>query len=143
MARFLRSGSSPDFFCSAPPQGASKCRRFPAQHGTRALRSRGRGYRCPSIYDQPTPPGYDRTLSQTEIASCQSGESGQAESDDHINSRDHERHPLGLLQDCGMSSKLRIVVLVREGLVPPETIDGLSEAEIQPWKTEYDVISTL
>ena len=46
-----------------------------------------------------------------------------------------------------MSSKakkgLRIVVLVREGLVPPETIEGLSEAEIQPWKTEYDVISTL
>jgi D-alanine-D-alanine ligase len=38
---------------------------------------------------------------------------------------------------------LRVLVLVREGLVPPETIEGLSEAEIQPWKTEYDVISTL
>ncbi len=39
--------------------------------------------------------------------------------------------------------KLRIVVLVREGLVPPETIEGLTEEQIQPWKTEYDVISTL
>jgi len=38
---------------------------------------------------------------------------------------------------------LRIIVLVREGLVPPETIEGLTESEIQPWKTEYDVISTL
>src|SRR5262249_10594560 len=39
--------------------------------------------------------------------------------------------------------ELRIIVLVREGLVPPETIEGLTESEIQPWKTEYDVISTL
>ncbi|HEY3128520.1 MAG TPA: D-alanine--D-alanine ligase [Acidobacteriota bacterium] len=39
--------------------------------------------------------------------------------------------------------KLRIVVLVREGLVPPESIEGLTEEQIQPWKTEYDVISTL
>jgi D-alanine-D-alanine ligase len=38
---------------------------------------------------------------------------------------------------------LRIIVLVREGLVPPESIEGLTESEIQPWKTEYDVISTL
>jgi D-alanine-D-alanine ligase len=38
---------------------------------------------------------------------------------------------------------LRVLVMVREGLVPPESIDGLSEAEIQPWKAEYDVISTL
>ena len=38
---------------------------------------------------------------------------------------------------------LRVLVMVREGLVPPETIEGLTEAQIQPWKTEYDVISTL
>jgi D-alanine-D-alanine ligase len=38
---------------------------------------------------------------------------------------------------------LRIIVLVREGLVPPETTEGLTESEMQPWKTEYDVISTL
>lgn len=39
--------------------------------------------------------------------------------------------------------KLRILVLVHESLVPPESIEGLSDKEIQPWKTEFDVIDTL
>jgi D-alanine-D-alanine ligase len=33
--------------------------------------------------------------------------------------------------------------MVHENLVPPETTDGLTEKDIQPWKTEYDVITTL
>jgi len=39
--------------------------------------------------------------------------------------------------------KMRIVVLVHEDLVPPDSIENLSEKEIAPWKTEYDVITTL
>jgi D-alanine-D-alanine ligase len=41
--------------------------------------------------------------------------------------------------------KKRVLVLVREGLVPPETIEGLSDEEIEKaeWKTEYDVVATL
>lgn len=39
--------------------------------------------------------------------------------------------------------KLRVIVLVHEDLVPPDSIEGLSPKEIQEWKTEYDVISTL
>jgi len=42
-----------------------------------------------------------------------------------------------------MSKKLRILVLMHESLVPPDTIEGLSEKEIAPWKTEYDVVVTL
>lgn len=42
-----------------------------------------------------------------------------------------------------MSRKLRVLVLVHEDLVPPESIEGLSDREIAPWKTEYDVIATL
>jgi D-alanine-D-alanine ligase len=38
---------------------------------------------------------------------------------------------------------LRIIVLAREGLIPPETIEGVAESKTQPWRTEYDVISTL
>ena len=38
---------------------------------------------------------------------------------------------------------LRILVLVHEDFVPPETILGLTDAEIQPWKCEFDVTSTL
>jgi D-alanine-D-alanine ligase len=41
--------------------------------------------------------------------------------------------------------KLRVLVLVTEGLEPPETVEGLSDEEIikAPWKTEYDVVVTL
>lgn len=42
-----------------------------------------------------------------------------------------------------MRKKLRILVPVHEDLVPPESIEGLSEKEIAPWKTEYDVTVTL
>jgi D-alanine-D-alanine ligase len=39
--------------------------------------------------------------------------------------------------------KLRILVLVHEDLVPPDTLKGYTDKEIIEWKTEYDVISTL
>ena len=39
--------------------------------------------------------------------------------------------------------KLRILVLMHESLVPPESIEGLTDKEINPFKTEYDVVVTL
>jgi len=39
--------------------------------------------------------------------------------------------------------KLRIIVLVHEDLVPPDSLDGLSDKEKLEVKTEFDVISTL
>ncbi len=39
--------------------------------------------------------------------------------------------------------KLRILPLVHEELVPPDSIEGLSDEEIQDWRTEFDVISAL
>jgi len=39
--------------------------------------------------------------------------------------------------------KLRIIVLVHEDLVPPDSLDGLSEKEKLEIKTEYDVTATL
>src|SRR6202165_434056 len=39
--------------------------------------------------------------------------------------------------------KLRIIVLVHEDLVPPDTLDGLNDKEKLEIKTEYDVTSTL
>src|SRR5688572_5777316 len=42
-----------------------------------------------------------------------------------------------------LPKKLRVMVLVHEDLVPPDTIEGLSAKEIAPWKTEWDVISTV
>ena len=38
---------------------------------------------------------------------------------------------------------LRVLVLVHPDLIPPESSKGFSEQEINAWKTEYDVVSTL
>jgi D-alanine-D-alanine ligase len=39
--------------------------------------------------------------------------------------------------------KRRILVLMHESLVPPDSIEGLTEKEIAPFKTEFDVVVTL
>jgi D-alanine-D-alanine ligase len=39
--------------------------------------------------------------------------------------------------------KLRTLVVVHASLVPPENLEGHTEREIEQWRTEYDVISTL
>ncbi len=39
--------------------------------------------------------------------------------------------------------KLNIVTLMHQDLVPPDSIEGLDEKTIQPWKMEFDVQSTL
>jgi len=39
--------------------------------------------------------------------------------------------------------KLRVIVLCHEDLVPPDSIDDLTPKEVAPFKTEWDVISTL
>ena len=39
--------------------------------------------------------------------------------------------------------KLRVIVLVREDLVPPESLEGFSPKEVELIKTEYDVVSAL
>ncbi len=38
---------------------------------------------------------------------------------------------------------LRVLVLLHPDLMPPDSMEGHSEQEINVWKTEYDVISTL
>ena len=39
--------------------------------------------------------------------------------------------------------RLRVLVLVDPALVPPDSTDGYSVQEINEWKTEYDIVSTL
>ena len=39
--------------------------------------------------------------------------------------------------------KLRVLVLMHESLVPPATLDGYTEQQINEWKTEYDVMTFL
>ncbi|MGB1925156.1 MAG: D-alanine--D-alanine ligase family protein [Rubripirellula sp.] len=40
-------------------------------------------------------------------------------------------------------SKNRILVLVRDGHVPPNSLDGVSDEKLDSWKAEYDVCETL
>ncbi|MEM0915974.1 MAG: D-alanine--D-alanine ligase, partial [Planctomycetota bacterium] len=42
-----------------------------------------------------------------------------------------------------MRRHLRILVLVHESLVPPDSMEGMTDAELDPVKTEYDVTATL
>lgn len=39
--------------------------------------------------------------------------------------------------------KLRVIVLVHDNLIPPDTVDDVEEKVKAPWRTEYDVVSTL
>jgi D-alanine-D-alanine ligase len=39
--------------------------------------------------------------------------------------------------------RLRVLVLMHPDLVPPDSLKGYSEQQINVWKTEYDVVSTL
>ena len=39
--------------------------------------------------------------------------------------------------------RLRTLVVVHASLVPPESLEGHSEKEIEEWRTEYDVMTTL
>ncbi len=39
--------------------------------------------------------------------------------------------------------RLRVLVLMHPQLVPPDTLEGHSEQEVNRWKTEYDVVHTL
>lgn len=39
--------------------------------------------------------------------------------------------------------KLRVVVLVATGCLPPDTLEGVEDRLKEPWRTEYDVVSAL
>jgi D-alanine-D-alanine ligase len=39
--------------------------------------------------------------------------------------------------------RLRVLALVNEALVPPDSMEGRPEQEIDEWKTEFDVVQTL
>jgi len=39
--------------------------------------------------------------------------------------------------------RLRILVLLHPDLMPPDSLKGFADEEINVWKTEYDVVSTL
>lgn len=39
--------------------------------------------------------------------------------------------------------RLRVMALMHESLVPPASLEGFTDKEMMPWKTEFDVVATL
>src|SRR5207244_3420829 len=57
---------------------------------------------------------------------------------------DHELSPQRAPQGRAVSTnKLRVLALMHRHLVPPEKIEEGTDIEAAPWRTEYDVVSTL
>src|SRR3954451_22888116 len=54
----------------------------------------------------------------------------------------HDVWPVSTKMDRAMR-RLRILVLMHPDFVPPDSSDGHTAQEINAWKTEYDVVSTL
>jgi len=40
-------------------------------------------------------------------------------------------------------TKLRVLVLVREGLIPPASLEGLTEEQIDEFRMEHNVLTAL
>src|SRR5262249_61600706 len=58
--------------------------------------------------------------------------------------QDHARavRPVAPQMDRAMR-RLRILVLIHPDYMPPDSTDGYTPRQINEWKTEYDVVSTL
>ena len=41
------------------------------------------------------------------------------------------------------TKQLRIIVLMHESLIPPDSLEGYTDEEMLEWKTEFDVVTTL
>ena len=90
---------------------------------------------------------HDRSLQRIEAARGDTATRSSPAGDDCVDSAGNERASFGLSSDSRMTfepkKKLRIIVLVHQDLVPPDSLDDLSDKERLEVKTEYDVISTL
>jgi D-alanine-D-alanine ligase len=64
-------------------------------------------------------------------------------SEEPTKERKRSRQKARVAKNGDAFKKLRVIVLCHEDLVPPDTIEGLSAKEVAPYKTEWDVISTL
>src|SRR4030095_5554409 len=83
----------------------------------------------------------------TKAPCCYSNARNSQACDDCVDSSGDERLAFRLPPDRRMTfeprKKLRIIVLCHEDLVPPDSLNGLSEKDKLEVKTEFDVISTL
>src|SRR5258706_12669880 len=66
----------------------------------------------------------------------------QARHHHHGDGADHEL-PARRPPSRRAMNPLRVLMLIEEGLNPPDSIEGLNEEQIAPFKTEWDVWSSL
>src|SRR5829696_7100731 len=147
MARSLRSRSSSNFFRRSTTQDTAQCRKFHSQGAARSATDRGRRHWRPSIHDRSRAAKYDRPLQRIETSCSNPLPRNASSCHDSVDCASNERAPFRLSSHSRMTfeprKKLRIIVLVHEDLVPPDSLNGLSDKEKFDIKTEYDVTSTL
>src|SRR6185503_7861048 len=106
-----------------------------------------RRHRRASIHDRSRPAKHDRSLQRFAITCRYTFPRNPSSCNDSADCASNERAPFGLSSHSRMTfeprKKLRIIVLVHQDLVPPDSLNGLSEKEKLEIKTEFDVISTL
>src|SRR6185369_6075416 len=147
MARSLRSRTASHLLRRSASQIKTKRCEFPSQGASRSATDRRRRHRRTPIHDRSRTPKHDRSLQRIET-SCRNPLPRNASTcHDSVDCASNERAPFRLSSHSRMTfeprRKLRIIVLVHEDLVPPDSLDGLSDKEKLEVKTEFDVISTL
>src|SRR5262249_4655051 len=87
---------------------------------------------------------YDRALPQAETARGRAGARARHRAHDPVDGEDHACTVWSVATKVDRAMKrLRVLVLVHPDLIPPDSVKGFSEQQINEWKTEYDVVTTL
>src|SRR6185369_7603861 len=147
MARSLRSRTASDLLRRSASQIKTKRCEFPAQGASRSATDRRRRHWRTPVHDRSRAAKYDRSLQRFKTSCSNPLPRNAPTCHDSADCASNERAPFGLSSHSRMTfeprRKLRIIVLVHEDFVPPDSLDSLSDKEKLEIKTEWDVISTL
>src|SRR5690606_15863840 len=93
-------------------------------------------------YPGPGADRHDRPLPRTQAPGGRGGADGAG----GLHGAPHGEDDALALQRtevAGPMKRLRILALMHPTLVPPDALEGRAPAEVNSWKTEYDIVSTL
>src|SRR5205807_1348331 len=111
--------------------------------GRRGTRDDRQLYRQLSVHDRSAAPQNHRTLPRAEPAADGFGGIDQGGLHGLPHGPDDELPAQRTASGGVVSVKLRVLALVHRHLIPPAALEEGADIESAPWRTEYDVISTL
>src|SRR5205814_398586 len=114
------------------------------QDQTRGARHRRELHRQLPVHDRPADQPDHRALPRPEPASDGHGKGDKGRLHGLPHRADDELSAQRTAPRRAMSvNKLRVLALMHRHLVPPDTIEEGTDITAAPWRTEYDVVSTL